>query len=73
MSDFFSSQFNYCPLTRMFHSRSLNHRIKRLHERCLRVIYKDGHSTYIELLNLDNSVSYFGFSNRNVQGMRWVS
>ena len=28
-----------------------------LHERCLRVIYNDGHSSYDELLNLDNSVS----------------
>ena len=25
-------------------------------ERCLRVIYNDGHSSYDELLNLDNSV-----------------
>ena len=54
---FFSSQINYCPLTWMFHNRSLNHEINRLHERCLCVIYNDGHSSYDELLNLDNSVS----------------
>ena len=41
----------------MFHNRSLNHKINRLHERCLRIIYNDGHSSYDELLNLDNSVS----------------
>ena len=41
----------------MFHNRALNHKINRLHERCLRVIYNDGHSSYDELLNLDNSVS----------------
>ena len=48
---FISSQLNYCPLTWMFQNRSLNH------ERCLCVIYNDGHSSYDELLNLDNSVS----------------
>ena len=57
MDAFFSSQFNYCPLTWMFHNRSLNHKINRLHERCLHVFYNDGHSSYDELLNLDNSVS----------------
>ena len=57
MNVFFSSQFNYCPLTLMFHNRSLNHKINRLHERCLHVFYNDGHSSYDELLNLDNSVS----------------
>ena len=50
----FLSQFNYCPLTWMFHNRSLNHKINRLHERCFRFIYNDGHSSYDELLNLDN-------------------
>ena len=41
----------------MFHNRSLNHKINRLHERCLRVINNnDSHSSYDKLLNLDNSV-----------------
>ena len=53
----FSSQFNYCPLTWTFHNASLNHKINRLHERCLHVIYNDSQSSYDELLNLDNSVS----------------
>ena len=69
---FFSSQFNHCSLTWMFHNRSLNHKINRLHERCLRVIYNDGHSSYDELLNLDNSVwiqKFTDISNRNVQGI----
>ena len=57
MNDFFSSQFNYCPLIWMFHKMSLNHKVNRLHKRCLRVIYNDGHSFYDELLNIDNSVS----------------
>ena len=41
----------------MFHNRSLNHKINRLHKRYLRVVYNEGHSSYDELLNLDNSVS----------------
>ena len=45
----------YCPLTWMFHNRSLNNKMNRLHERCLSVIYHNGHSSYDELLNLDNS------------------
>ena len=35
MNAFFKSQFNYCPLVRMFCSRSLNTKINRLHERCI--------------------------------------
>ena len=40
----FKAQFNYCPDIWMFHSRSLNNKINRLHERCLRIIYNDEHS-----------------------------
>ena len=41
----------------MFHNRSLNHKINRLHERCLHVIYNDSHSSYDDLLNVDSSMS----------------
>ena len=41
----------------MFHSHSLNNKINRLHERCLRIIYNDKHSNFEELLVKDNSVS----------------
>ena len=41
----------------MFHSRSLNNKINRLHDRCLRIIYDDKHSNFEELLVKDNSVS----------------
>ena len=41
MNAFFKSQFSYSPLTRMMHSRKLNDKINRLHERCLRVTYND--------------------------------
>ena len=52
MNAFFSSQFNYCPLTWMFPNRSLNQKINRWYEIYLCVIYNES-----ELLNLDNSVS----------------
>ena len=35
---FVSSQFAYCPLIWMFHSRQINHKINKLHERALRIV-----------------------------------
>ena len=57
MNAFFISQFRYCPLPWMCRSRSNNRKIKMLHERCLRIIYKDKQSSFTELLNKDSSVS----------------
>ena len=57
MNAFFKAQFNYCPLVWMLHSRRLNNKINRLHERCLRVVHNNNQSTLQELLDLDNSVS----------------
>jgi len=57
MNAFFTSQFNYCPLVWMCHSRKNNRKINRLHERCLRIIYNDKQSTFNELLEKDGSVS----------------
>ena len=41
----------------MFHSRSLNNKINKLHARALRLIYKDENLTFSKLLEMDNSVS----------------
>ena len=57
MNTFFTSQFRYCPLIWMCHSRSNNRKINMLHEKCLRIIYNDKQSSFTELLNKDNSVS----------------
>ena len=57
LNAFFKSQFNYCPLVWMFHSRAINNKINKLHERCLRIIYNDKHSSFHELLTKDRSVS----------------
>ena len=57
MKSFITSQFGYCPLIWMFHSRTLNKRINSIHERSLRITYSDKVSTFQELLEKDNSVS----------------
>ena len=57
LKTFIISQFNYCPLTWMFHDRTLNNKINRLHERALRLPYDDDNSSFQELLNLDNSMT----------------
>ena len=41
MKAFIESQFYYCPLIWMFHSRTMNNKINRLHEKALRIIYSD--------------------------------
>ena len=54
---FVPSQFNYCPLVWMCHSRTLNNRINNIHLRALRIVYQDKQSSFEELLQKDNSVS----------------
>ena len=51
-----TSHFSYCPLVWMFHSRELNNKINRIHERSLRLVYSDKTSTFQELLDKDKSV-----------------
>ena len=36
---FFETQFSDCPLGCMCLSRSMNDKVNRLHERCLRILY----------------------------------
>ena len=53
MKAFASSQFAYCPLILMFHSRQINHRISKLHEKALRIVYTEHFSSFEELLSKD--------------------
>ena len=64
MKAFIESQFSYCPLIWMFHSRTLNSRINNLHERALRLVYKDHISSFEQLLQRDKS---FCIHDRNLQ------
>ena len=58
------SQFQYYPLVWMFHSRTINNRINKLHERALRLVYKDDQYTFKQLLDKDNTVT---IHHRNLQ------
>ena len=66
MKTFIESQFNYCPLIWMFHSRTMNNKINRLHERALRIVYSDFKSSFEGLLMEDNS---FSIHERNTQSL----
>ena len=48
----------------MFYSRKLNHRINKIHERALRIVYNDHQCIFEELLERDNS---FTIHERNLQ------
>ena len=62
---FIMSQFAYCPLIWMFHSRTMEHRINRIHERTLRLIYPNQHQlTFKKLLEKNKIVSIY---QRNLQ------
>ena len=69
------SQFNYCSLVWMFSTRELNSQINNLHEKTLRVIYKERVSSFDELLKTDKSVSihhgYIFGSKRSSQLKDW--
>ena len=54
---FFTSQFSYCPLIWMCHSRGNNRKTNMLYERCLRITYNDKQASFTESLNKGNSVS----------------
>ena len=54
---FIESQFGYCPLIWMFHSRGFNNKINCIHEKALRITYIDKSSSYGELLTKDRSVT----------------
>ena len=56
MNAFVSSQFNYCPLLWMCHSRVLHTQINRIHERALRIVYRDNLSSFEFLLEKSGSV-----------------
>ena len=64
LKTFIESQFNYCPLLWMCHSRALNKKINRLHERALRAVYKNKTLSFSELLEKDQS---FSIHERNLQ------
>ena len=58
MNAFITSQFSYCPLVWMFHSRNMNNRINKIHEKALKLVYKDEtFFSFDDLPKRDKSVS----------------
>ena len=66
MKSFIEAQFDFCPLVWMFQGRVLNRKINPLHERSLRIVYKDSISSFHELLKKDHS---FTIHHRNIQSL----
>ena len=64
MNAFIESQFRNCSLIWMFHNRTLNNKINRLHERALRIVHKSHNSTFQDLLNMENG---YTIHERNLQ------
>ena len=56
MNAFILSQFSYCPLIWMFRERKLNHRINKIYEDILRIVYNYHQCLFEELLERDNSM-----------------
>ena len=54
---FIISLSSYCSLIWMLHSRTLNNRINDIHERALRLRYKDKQSSFKDVLEKDHSVT----------------
>ena len=64
MKAFIKSQFNYCPLIWILHSRTLNNKMNRIHKRALRTV--DYNSSFNKLFDKDGP---FTIHQRNVRSL----
>ena len=68
---FIEPQLGCCSLTWMLHSRKINNKINRIHEKALRITYNDKSSSFGELLNKNSYLKcakkLSSFGNRNTQ------
>ena len=55
MDAFIKSQFSYCPLAWMFHDRTINSKVNKIHERALRIVCKDSGNDFVN--NVNSSVT----------------
>ena len=67
MNVYFMSQFGYCPVVWMNHSRTLNNH-NGLHKTALSLVYNDFSSSFSELLEKDKSVT---IHHRNLQTLAY--
>ena len=72
---FFESQFRYCSLSWMFHSRKSNNKINLLYGRALRMIYNDQVSSFQELLDKDHSftVDHFNIQSLTIEMFKVIN
>ena len=63
------SQFGYCPLIWMFHSRGVSNKVSHLHARLLRIFYKDNISSFEDLLKRDQSFTIHQINNQSLQSL----
>ena len=66
MKAFIESQFSYCPLIWMFHSTRVNNKINNLHDRSLRIVYKDNIRSFEDILKKDRP---FAIHQKNIQSL----
>ena len=64
MKSFIESQFGYCPLTWMFCGRKTNARINHVHERALRIVYRNNSHCFDQLFQIDKS---YNIHHKNIQ------
>ena len=65
MKAFIISQFSYCPLVWMFHSRNTKNRVNKIHDRALRLVYDD--SPYLSFDELPIKGKSVSIHQRNLQ------
>ena len=66
MNAFTHSQFSYCPLVWICHSRTVHSLINNIVESSLRIVYNDNISSFTQLLEKSGSVS---IHHRNLQAL----
>ena len=64
MKSFIESQLGYCPLTWMLCGRKTNARIIHVHERALRVVYRNNSLPFDQLFRIDKS---YDIQHKNIQ------
>ena len=65
MNAFISSQFSYCPLLWVCHSRPVNTKTSKIHERALRIVCDDDVSTFEDLVKSESILIH----HRNLQNI----
>ena len=66
MKAFTESQFGYCPLILVFHSRDDNKKNSDLHEQSLQIVYLDNISSFQDLFKRYKSFTFYQRSTQSL-------